>query len=427
VASIANDPNGAKRVLFSDKDGKRKTIRLGKLPIKMAREICGRVERILAAKLANVALDLDTVNWLSGVGDELHGKLAAVGLVQPRASAKLADFLQAYIHLRTDVKQRTRNNLNMAKSRLVAFFGPDKPLQEIGLADADDWNLWLKERYALATVSRTIKMARQFFKSAARRGLIGQNPFLDVKTNGETNEARKCFISRDGTAKVLEACPDDEYRLLVALSRYGGLRVPSEALALRWCDVNWEKDRFWVTSPKTEHHEGHEGRWVPIFPELRPYLEQSFDDAEEGAVYVIGTYRDPNKNFRTRFLKIVRRAGLTPWTKPFHNLRASRETELAAEHPLHVVCAWIGNTATIAQKHYLQVTDDYFERAAKGGAKSGAMAAQKAAQSPAASIRNHEQDSPEGELACEDVLTAANGCEVSEYAWRDSNPQPMAP
>ena len=52
----------------------------------------------------------------------------------------------------------------------------------------------------------------------------------------------------------------------------------------------------------------------------------------------------------------------------FHNLRASRETELAAQFPLHVVCAWIGNSALVAQKHYLQVTESDFVRAAKSGA-----------------------------------------------------------
>jgi len=51
------------------------------------------------------------------------------------------------------------------------------------------------------------------------------------------------------------------------------------------------------------------------------------------------------------------------WPKLFHNLRASRETELAAEHPIHVVCAWIGNSQQIAAKHYLQVTDADFEKA----------------------------------------------------------------
>jgi hypothetical protein len=56
----------------------------------------------------------------------------------------------------------------------------------------------------------------------------------------------------------------------------------------------------------------------------------------------------------------------------FHNLRASRETELAAQFPIHVVCAWIGNTEMIAAKHYLQVTDEYYEQAAQTPAQSGA-------------------------------------------------------
>ena len=35
--------------------------------------------------------------------------------------------------------------------------------------------------------------------------------------------------------------------------------------------------------------------------------------------------------------RIIRRAGLTPWPKPFQNLRSTRETELAETYPLHVV------------------------------------------------------------------------------------------
>jgi hypothetical protein len=54
---------------------------------------------------------------------------------------------------------------------------------------------------------------------------------------------------------------------------------------------------------------------------------------------------------------------------------------LAASFPLHVVCKWIGNSAAIAQTHYLQVTDADIEKAALGikesgersGAESGAV------------------------------------------------------
>jgi len=270
-------------------------------------------------------------------------------------------------------------------------------------------------------------MARQFFESVVRQKMIGENPFEDVKTGGETNEARKRFIPREDIEKVFEECPDDEYRLLVALSRFGGLRIPSEALALRWCDVNWEKERFWVTSSKTEHHQGLEGRWVPIFPELRPFLSKAFDEAKEGSVYVITRYRDLDANLRTQFLRIIKRAGLTPWPKPFHNLRASRETELANAYPLHVACACIGNTASIAQKQYLSVTEDHFKLATKGGAKSGALEAQNQAQKPTATDRNESRESSEVESDNEDMQLVAIGDEANQYAWRDSNPQPTAP
>ena len=44
-------------------------------------------------------------------------------------------------------------------------------------------------------------------------------------------------------------------------------------------------------------------------------------------------------------------------------MRASRETELAAVHPVHVVADWLGNSAAIAAKHYLQVTESDFAKA----------------------------------------------------------------
>lgn len=46
-----------------------------------------------------------------------------------------------------------------------------------------------------------------------------------------------------------------------------------------------------------------------MFPELRPHLEECFDLAEPGTEYVI-----------------------------------TRETELADDFPMHVVCQWIGNS-----------------------------------------------------------------------------------
>lgn len=253
-----------------------------------------------------------------------------------------------------------------------------------------------------------MKWSKQFFRAAVRSGLIPSNPFDDVKPPSMVNESRKRFIDRDAIVAVLQSCPDVEWRLIVALCRYGGLRCPSELLPLTWNDVNWERGRFFVRSPKTEHHEGKDGRWVPIFSALRPYLADAFDDAEPGTVYLINHRRISNQALRSQFQKICKRAGVDLWVKPFHNLRASRETELAASFPLHVVCEWMSNSATIAQKHYLQVVEADFEKATResvkdSGAKSGAVNGE-TVQNPAQTApdgRGREMTQPlEGQASC---------------------------
>ena len=171
----------------------------------------------------------------------------------------------------------------------------------------------------------------------------------------------------------MAACPNTDWRTIVALCRYGGLRCPSEVLTLKWADVDWEHGRFRVHSPKTEHHPGKEVREVPLFPELRAILEEAREAAEIGTVYVVGNhlYRlaadTPtgwkNCNMRTQFSRILKRAGLKPWPRLFHAMRASRETELAKDYPIHVVASWLGNTPKIALKHYLMTTEDDFSKA----------------------------------------------------------------
>jgi hypothetical protein len=95
-------------------------------------------------------------------------------------------------------------------------------------------------------------------------------------------------------------------------------------------------------------------------------------------------------------MRIIKRAGLKPWGKPFQNLRSTRETELMETFPAHVVCGWIGNSEAIALKHYLQVTDDHFERAVRGEAEANGEAgatengAQKEAQHAHAGSRREQ-------------------------------------
>jgi integrase len=374
MASISTDREGNRRICFTGPNRKRRTIYLGPTPMKAARTVQAHVENLLTALLFGRAPDPDTAEWVGSRDNTLHNKLAAVGLVQPRKPTEekpeenkpaLGNFLDNYIGGRTDLKPGTLCNFNLARRNLLKYFGANRPLDSITPGDTDDFRVFMLRDYAENTVRRACGRAKQFFGAALRKRLISENPFADMKGCAvKAVKDREYYVTREEAGKVLEACPDAQWRLLFALSRYGGLRCPSEHLALRWTDVDWERNRITVHSPKTEHHEGKESREIPIFPELRPYLEEVWDQAEPGTEYVITRYRCGNANLRTQFQRIIRRAGLKPWPKPFHNLRGTRETELTESFPVHVVAAWIGNTVKVALKHYLQVRDEDFDRAA---------------------------------------------------------------
>jgi integrase len=404
VASIANDPGGRRRILFVAPGGERKTIRLGKVSGRAAESFKYRVEQLLECQLLKRPMAADLAQWISDLDDSLARKLAGVGLIpnqEPPPLTTLEPFLTEYIAGRSDVKRGTREHLERAKHDLIRYFGAERALTAITPGDADDFRLHLLSRLADNTVRRRCGRAKQFFRAALRKRLISENPFGDMKgCCVQANRNRDYFISREEADLVIAASPDAEWRLIFALSRFGGLRCPSEHLSLTWADVDWERDRIRVRSPKTEHHDGGDSRLIPIFPELRPHLEQVWEEAAPGTEYVITRYRSANSNLRTQLERIIHKAGLKPWPKLFHNLRATRETELAQSFPLHVVCAWIGNSKAIAAKHYLQVTDDHFRAATEQPSPAGA--APQVAQNPAQQAHARDRTDSQGETAdCE--------------------------
>lgn len=434
MASVIKDSNGTTRVLFVAKDGKRKTVRLGTASDKLAGDTARHIDALLKPDKLTKAEANVLATWLDGIDATLRKRLERVGLIdapETKPAATLAAFVDAYIQRRaeSDAKPATVIVWGQVRKYLVEYFGAEKPLDKVTAGDAEDWRRWLAVKgLSDSTICKRCQFAKMFFRAALKHRLIAENPFEDVKGKGQSDPTRSYFITRAEAQAVLEACPDAQWRLLFALSRFGGLRCPSEHLRLTWADVDWERGRLTVHSSKTEHHVGGASRVIPLFPELRPHVEAVWEQAEPGAQYVITRYRQTNANLGTQLRRIVKRAGLTPWPKLFHNLRATRETELAEQFPLHVVCRWIGNSQTIAHRHYLQVTDAHFE-AASGNATvpKGAelKAAHKAAQyGPVrAEIAPHEKQQPpvfpvkyEGLRYCTTVHMEDRGLELPPYS-----------
>ncbi|HMP05075.1 MAG TPA: tyrosine-type recombinase/integrase, partial [Lacipirellulaceae bacterium] len=354
MANIGTDKYGTRYVQFEDRHRQRRTMRLGKCSQRDAESVRLRIEKIVAAQVLDNTPDAETVRWLAEIGDKLSEKFAKLGLIESRQSTTLGAFIESYKASRGDVKPSTRAAWEAPYKSLLAHFGERKPLRAITEGDAKAWRRSMKG-LAENTVRKRTAIVKSLFNSAVEHRLIDRNPFAGLKATMVENKARMFHLGPVASARIAEAMPTPEWRVIFALCRWGALRCPSEVLALKWGDVLWDRGRLIVRSPKTEHIPGKASRIIPLFPELLAALQEAFDAAEPGTVYVVTKTRDAGVNLRTRFAKYVERAGYKPWPKLFQNLRSTRETELARQFPLHVVTEWCGNSRPIAIKHYLQV------------------------------------------------------------------------
>ncbi|HEX2973838.1 MAG TPA: hypothetical protein VHP11_16010, partial [Tepidisphaeraceae bacterium] len=175
-----------------------------------------------------------------------------------------------------------------------------------------------------------------------------------------------------------------------------------------------------------EHREGHAYRMLPLFPELREYLLQLFTETPEGTEYVISKCRGGALNLRTQFERIIKRAGEAPWPRLFHNLRASRETELLREYDFATVCKWMGNSPAVAARHYATSVDldGDFRRAAGLVDQAQQKAQQSAAGKPcqgktSTGGENTQTPAEPGFVTCSQV-PATTGV-TGEWARQDSN------
>ena len=365
MASLIKAENGTFRIMYR-LHGKRMAIYAGKMEPREAQRLCQKVGDLVGIRNRNAMIEeSETISkWVSKIiGTNLHKKLVNIGLLGAIKDTHLGAFIDAYNASRTDVKEWTRKNRIGSKNRILKFLDPSIDVRSITPADAKNLKVFLITNYASGTAGKDLSNAKQFLEHAVDMGLITRNPFSKLKIPSQANPKRLFFVDRETCQKVLDACPDLQWRLIFSLARFGGLRIPSELVGLKWEDVFWDEKKIRVASTKTEHFEGKDHRWIPLFPEIMEPLERAFEGAKECSVYIFPRTITGTTNLRKGLFSIIKKAGLSPWPKLFQNLRASRETELCQEYPLHVAAKWIGNTPKVAIGHYLQTIDSDWEKA----------------------------------------------------------------
>ena len=416
---------------FIDADGRRVTIGLGQSDKRTAEEFRRRFELLESAARMGVAPDGATAEWVATLAPRLRRRLVKLDLIEPDTETApvgepaaprtlerlVADFMEA----RTNAKDRTRTNWRHAAGDLLSFFEAAATIDGVTEADAETFHRRLLSRYAESTANKRHKNCRQFFAWAVKRRWIDRDPLAGIKIGAAVDASKRVFIDAALSARVFEALPSAEWRMLFALARYGGLRIPSEAQRLRWADVAWAENRFVVHSPKTEHHRGKASRVVPLFTELEPHVAEAFEAADDGAEFSIPTHR--SEDVRTTFGKLRTRAGIQPWPKLWTNCRLTRATELRERCPSHVVAGWLGHSVEVENAHYVQTTEDHF--AAASARADDPAAAPRGLQYVCNPERNG--DEPGGSVCTSSALghekpLFPGGNRGFRYSLRDSNP-----
>ena len=372
-------------------NGQRKTIPLGaKYTEKTATELKGIVEMLLHYKDNGIAiLDKRTSVWIESATQEIKEKLAKAGLIELPPSYTLKNLWDSFLDQKArelkagKIKEATRNLYDFISKRFFLFFKSNELLDDLTKDRMQQWKDYLLDEVAEATVACYIKETKACFNWGVSQGWIEKSPLDGVSPGSFVNKKNVRMISMDFYNRLLDACPCQDWRTIIALSRIGGLRCPNEVLRLRWEDVNVEHNKFYVRSPKTEQHEGKEGRWVPLFPELKKELDALFfSPLSEGKEFVINRYRDASQNLRTTFGKIVKRAGLEMFPSPFRNLRMTRSNEIYRKYGAYIESQWMGHSGRVRADHYLMLTDDDFQEASQWAVQTDSACSQRESRKP---------------------------------------------
>lgn len=393
MASMAKRPNGHWWCFCKGATGKRHTVRLGKTTEKRA----GLAKTMLAQLEGDFKLgerpDRKTTGWLDGLSDEVHARVAATGLVESRpgndkksrqelregtsAASKFArgtlDYLLAEFPKSLSIKDSSGVNIDRVAENLKRYFGGDRPLTTISAGDADDFFVWLTDHgrknssspLAKATVSRRYQEAGRIFGYAVRKEWVAKNPFSGKRYRVDTNRSREVYVTPALIDELIRIEPDGEMRLKLALARYMGLRHDSEFRTLAWADVDWETNYLKVRSPKTEHHEGGDLRYVPIAPKVLVQLQEQWDGAGEGATLLMPRLSSLSASAsRSRLESLCRHVGVPLWKRVWNNLRASCENDWIREEGKTIfdVAPWMGHGPDVALKHYNRVAKDHANR-----------------------------------------------------------------
>ncbi len=286
-------------------------------------------------------------------GQVLEGRFFLPKSHPPRFEEFAEDFLTSVKHPNTHKRYGSSiGNLNEEFS--------DKRLPEITPETIEDFKLQrLEDGARAATVNRDLAVLRRILRLAERKRLIGRTPFREIDFLEERKQ-RRCphIVPFEEEQKILTSSPERHIRTLMIVVLETGLRTNSEALLLRWQDVDLVNDVIHVRQSKTPTGV----RNVPISSRCKLELLAWRELFGPGfSPWIFPNLRRPTqplKDVRKSWAKALKDAGIPYfWIYDLRHTFASRLTQ-AGVSPLFVAQI-LGHSSTSILSTYAKAVDEY--------------------------------------------------------------------
>ena len=212
--------------------------------------------RLAKSILSEMLIELEQEKFTASTARKHIARLVSIATGEELDNFTLETWIAEWLRR----KARSSSEATLARYRghseaFLSWLGPErrkKPLESVTGLDARKWREELQDAgRAGRTVLAYMKDAGAIYRAAIAEGLISFNPFTSLEAIDTSDSQERKPFTPEEVAQLMEASPSAEWRGLVLVAAFTGLRL-GDASKLSWASVDLQAKRITLIPSKTK-------------------------------------------------------------------------------------------------------------------------------------------------------------------------------
>jgi integrase len=228
------------------------------------------------ALLADAVVEIERETFTAPTARKYVARLLAIATGEEMTAYTIESWVAEWLRRKRQAKS-SKATMARYDGHLGAFLewlGPErrrKPLESLTAQHVREWRESLQDAgRAGKTVLAYLKDLGGVYRAAIREGLVSFNPCTALEAIDTSDSQERQPFTLDEVAALLTAAPTDEWRGLILVAAFTGLRM-GDASKLSWASVDLAGKKITVIPSKTKKKKREVN--IPIHPDLLAYLE----------------------------------------------------------------------------------------------------------------------------------------------------------